>query len=111
MVNATWKIVVAAQCKINPLWFTATDGYMAKASQGTQGKESQLLSWAEFTRGQNIFVITFIKSVFWYGSLFPNGSLIEVFGKFSSNVMDFSVKKKIEVLTKRSQQVRNNKEN
>ena len=30
---------------------------------------------------------------------------------FSSHVMDFSVKKKIEVLTKRSQQVRNNKEN
>ena len=29
---------------------------MAKARQGTQGKESQLLSWAEFTRGQNIFV-------------------------------------------------------
>ena len=34
MVNATWKIVVAAECKINPLWFTATDGYMAKARQG-----------------------------------------------------------------------------
>ena len=30
---------------------------------------------------------------------------------FASHVMDFSVKKKIEVLTKRSQQVRNNKEN
>jgi hypothetical protein len=30
---------------------------------------------------------------------------------FSSHVMDFSVKKKIEVLTKWSQQVRNNKEN
>ena len=30
---------------------------------------------------------------------------------FSSQVMDFSVKKKIEVLTKRSQQVRNDKEN
>ena len=29
---------------------------------------------------------------------------------FSSHVMDFSVKKKIEVLTKHSQQVRNNKE-
>ena len=56
MVNATWKIVVAAQCKINPLWFTATDGYMAKARQGTQGKESQLLSWAEFTSGQKISV-------------------------------------------------------
>ena len=40
-----------------------------------------------------------------------NGSLIEVCGKFSSHAMDFSVKKKIEVLTKRSQQVRNNKEN
>ena len=51
---------------------------------------------------------------------FPNGSLIEVCGKFSSHVkknifplhvMDFSVKKKIEVLKKWSQQVRNNKEN
>ena len=50
---------------------------------------------------------------------FPNGSLIEVWKifltceekYFSSHVMDFSVKKKIEVLTKRSQQVRNNKEN
>ena len=42
---------------------------------------------------------------------FSNGSLIEVCGKFSSHVMDFSVKEKIEVLTKRSQQVRNNKEN
>ena len=42
---------------------------------------------------------------------FPSGFLIEVCGKFSSHVMDFSVKKKIEVLTKRSQQVRNNKEN
>ena len=30
---------------------------------------------------------------------------------FSSHMMDFSVKKKNEVLTKRSQQVRNNKEN
>ena len=30
---------------------------------------------------------------------------------FSSYVMDFSVKKKIEVFTKRSLQVRNNKEN
>ena len=30
---------------------------------------------------------------------------------FSSHVMDFSVKKKNEVLKKRSQQVRNNKEN
>ena len=30
---------------------------------------------------------------------------------FSSHVMDFSVKKKIEVLTKQSQQVRSNKEN
>jgi hypothetical protein len=29
----------------------------------------------------------------------------------SSHVMDFSVKKNFEVLTKRSQQVRNNKEN
>ena len=42
---------------------------------------------------------------------FPNGFLIEVCEKFSSHVMDFSVKKKIEVLTKWSQQVRNTKEN
>ena len=42
---------------------------------------------------------------------FPNSFLIEVCGKFSSHVMDFSMKKKIEVLTKRSQQVSNNKEN
>ena len=40
-------------------------------------------------------------------SLFPNGSLIEVCGKFSSHVMDFSVKKEIEVLSKRSQQLGN----
>ena len=43
-----------------------------------------------------------------------NRSVWKIFLKekyFSSHVMDFYVKKKIEVLTKRSQQVRNNKEN
>jgi hypothetical protein len=30
---------------------------------------------------------------------------------FSSHVIDFSMKEKIEVITKRSQQIRNNKEN
>ena len=42
---------------------------------------------------------------------FQNGFLIEVCEKFSSHVMDFSEKKKIEVVTKWSQQARNNKEN